>query len=131
MTLAIRDNAPNSIMLVHFDAIATCLEPEAEKYFWCIPIIDGMLRAGDASYTLDDAYAEASASLHSPISWQELRRWSTRFFQIYDCEFQTVGATVCDALKICCIDSAEWEITTEIGDIIERIRRAFKITVDV
>ena len=128
MTIAIRDHEPNSIMLVRFDAIANCLEPEAAKYSWRSPFIDGMLTPGNEAYTLDDAEAEAHASLTSPMSWQELKSWSSRFFQIYDCEFQSAGTRSGDDLKVCCTDSSQWEVTTSSSTIIECLYRTFKVT---
>ena len=131
MTIAIRDHEPNRIILVRFDAVANCLEPEAAKYFWRISFVDGMLASGSDAYTLDDAEADALASLTSPMSWQALKFWSSRFFQIYNCEFQSVGAPGCDDLKVCCIDSSQWEVTTSSSTIIERLYLTFKITASV
>lgn len=131
MTLAIRDHSQNGAVLVSFDAIANCLEPEARAYSWRIPFVTGMLAPHDDPYTLDDAYADADASLISPISWKELRAWAARFLQFYDCEFQSAGVAGSDDLRICCIDSTQWEITTGIESIIERLRQTFKITTEV
>jgi hypothetical protein len=127
MKLTIRDHESTDFALVSFDSIADCLEPKARKCFWQVRYVEGMLSKSDDSYTIEDAYVDAKASLVSPMSWSELRRWASRFFQIYDCEVRAVEMGSCD-VTIHCIDSSQWEISTRLEGIVERLRSRFKNT---
>ena len=115
------------MMLVDFAAIADCLEPEASACSWRVTNIDGMLRPHASAETLDDAYAYADASVASSISWRELREYAATFSQIYDVDFDAVGAENC-GLKVRCFDSSQWEVITDLRKIGERIRAKFNDT---
>jgi hypothetical protein len=105
MTIAVRDGIENGLGLVSFEVIVDCLEPEACRCFWRVPVIDGMLSPHDDSYTIDDAYA-------------------------YDCEFKADGGDGFDFV-ICCLDSSQWKISTELGRVVNRLEQNFKDTHEI
>ena len=127
MKVAIRDHKSSGLALVPFEPIADCLEPEARKCFWQVRYVEGMLAQNDDSYTIDDAYADAEASLAAPLSWLALRSWASRFFQFYDCEFKAIENEYCD-ITISCLDSGRWEISTQRESIVQRLIASFKDT---
>ncbi len=130
MKVAIRDHKSSGLALIPFEPIADCLEPEARQCFWRVRYVEGMLSEHDGSYMIDDAYADAEASLASPLSWLALRSWASRFFQIYDCQFTAIENGGCD-MTISCVDSGQWEISTQRESIVQRFRDTFKDTQEV
>lgn len=130
MRVAIRDHDSSGLALIPFEPIADCLEPEARKCFWQVRYVDGMLPQNNDSYTIDDAYADAEASMAAPLPWLALRSWASRFFQIYDCEFKAVENRCCD-ITVSCLDSSQWEISTQRENIVQRLRASFNDTEEV
>ncbi len=128
MTLAIRDyRLCDSVrVLLDFAYIADYLEPEASKCIWRVTMIDGALSPHNQRYDLKDAYAAARKSLAVPMSWNTLRQWSSKFLQIYDCEFQGFGEDSHNNVNVRCIDSGQWEVTSELETVIERLQHNFE-----